>query len=230
MLKTLPVLAAILIALGAPPTVLAQQAKLWSDASKTVQIVDARKANAALMRQYSWTSRTELIEDGKVKDIRIELLNYGPTGQIQRSLMNDQGAPLPFGFLRRAIAEKERKKMEEYMSGLRSLLEQYTLPTPGKVLDFMTQAQMSGPDPSGAIQMTGNNVAVPGDTFTVWTDANTRQTRRIQVSTVYQGDVVNVTATFKTLPSKLSYVAFAEATVPAKQMNVQVSNFDYNRN
>ncbi|MGH8703565.1 MAG: hypothetical protein ACREVR_20625 [Burkholderiales bacterium] len=52
------------------------------------------------------------------------------------------------------------------MAGPRSLLEQYTLPTPGKVLDFMTRAQMSGPDPSGAIQMTGNNVAVPGDTFT----------------------------------------------------------------
>ena len=229
-MKTLPVLAVTLVALAAPQTVPAQQAKLWSDASKTVQIVDARKANAALMRQYSWTSRTELIEDGKVKDIRIELLNYGPSGQLQRSLLNDQGAPLPFGFLRRAIAEQERKKTEAYLGGLRSLLEQYTLPTPGKVLDFMTQAQMSGPDPSGAIQMTGNNVAVPGDTFTVWTDTNTRQTRKIQVATTYQGDVVNVTATFKTLPSKLNYVAWAEATVPAKQMNVQVSNFDYNRN
>jgi hypothetical protein len=144
--------------------------------------------------------------------------------------MNDQGAPLPFGFLRRAVAEQERKKTEAYLSGLRSLLEQYTLPTPGKVLDFMTQAQMSGPDPSGAIQMTGNNVVVPGDTFSVWTDAATQQTRRIQVATVYQGDVVNVTATFKTLASKLNYAAYAEATVPAKQMNVQVSNFDYNRN
>jgi hypothetical protein len=230
MTKTLAVLAATLIALGVSQTARPQQAKLWSDASKAVQFVDARKANAALMRQYSWTSRTELMEDGKVKDIRIELLNYGPGGQLQRSLLNDQGAPLPFGFLRRAIAEKERKKMEEYMSGLRSLLEQYTLPTPGKVLDFMTQAQMSGPDATGAIQMTGNSVVVPGDTFTVWTDAKTRQTRRIQVSTTYQGDAVNVTATFKTLPSNLTYVAWAEATVPAKQMNVQVSNFDFNRN
>jgi hypothetical protein len=229
-MKTLPAAVTILIALASPAAALAQQAKLWSDASKTVQIVDARKANAALMRQYSWTSRTELIEDGKVKDIRIELLNYGPGGQLQRSLLNDQGAPLPFGFLRRAIAEQERKKLEAYMSGLRSLLEQYTLPTPGKVLDFMTQAQMSGPDATGAIQMTGNSVAVPGDTFTVWTDAKTNQTRRMQIATTYQGDAVNVTATFKTLPSKLNYVAWAEATVPAKQMNVQVSNFDYNRN
>jgi len=229
-MKTLSVAVVILLTLGSPAAGVAQQAKLWSDASKTVQIVDARKANAALMRQYSWTSRTELLEDGKVKDIRIELLNYGPGGQLQRSLLNDQGAPLPFGFLRRAIAEAERKKVEAYMGGLRSLLEQYTLPTPGKVLDFMTQAQMSGPDATGAIQMTGNSVVVPGDTFTVWTDASTNQTRRMQIATTYQGDAVNVTATFKTLPSKLNYVAWAEATVPAKQMNVQVSNFDYNRN
>jgi hypothetical protein len=230
MTKPLSLFALTLAALGMSQTALPQQAKLWSDASKTVQIVDARKANAALMRQYSWTSRTELLEDGKVKDIRIELLNYGPGGQLQRSLLNDQGAPLPFGFLRRAIAEKERKKTEEYLAGLRSLLEQYTLPTPGKVLDFMSQAQMSGPDATGAIQMTGNSVVVPGDTFTVWTDAKTQQTRRIQITTTYQGDAVNATATFKTLPSTLTYAAWAEATVPAKQMNVQISNFDYNRN
>jgi hypothetical protein len=78
--------------------------------------------------------------------------------------------------------------------------------------------------------MTGNGVVVPGDTFTVWTDAKTNQTRRMQIATTYQGDAVNVTATFKTLPTTLNYVAWAEATVPAKQMNVQVSNFDYNRN
>jgi hypothetical protein len=77
--------------------------------------------------------------------------------------------------------------------------------------------------------MTGHSVVVPGDTFSVWTDAATRQTRRVQVSTVFQGDAVNVTATFNTLPSRLTYMAYAEATVPSKQLSVQVQNFNYNR-
>ena len=70
----------------------------------------------------------------------------------------------------------------------------------------------------------------PGDTFSLWVDPFARHVRKIQVSTTFQGDPVNLTATFKTLPTGLNHVAFAEVTVPAKQITVQVQNFDYNRN
>ncbi len=102
------------------------------------------QANAALMHHYTWTSRTEIIDQGQVKDTRIELVNYTPAGQLQRSLLNDESAPLPRGFLRRAAAESERQKMEVYLSGLRALLGQYALPTTGKVLDFMPAARTVG--------------------------------------------------------------------------------------
>lgn len=194
-----------------------------------VQITNARKANATLMRQYTWNSRTEIIENGEVKDIRIELVNYAPDGQLQRSLINDQGSRMPFGFVRRAIAEAKKKRLEEYLAGLRGLIEQYTLPTVGKVLDFMNQATTSGPDAAGLFRMTGNSVIVPGDNFTVWTDARTRQTRRVQVNTFFQGDMVNVTGTFETIPSGLTYMSYAEATVAAKGLSVQVQNFNYSR-
>jgi hypothetical protein len=41
---------------------------------------------------------------------------------------------------------------------------------------------------------------------------------------------VTFTATFKTLPSGLNHVAYAEVTVPDKQLSVQAQNSDYNRN
>jgi len=182
------------------------------------------------MRQYSWTSRTEVIDQGQVKDLRIDAVNYGPTGQLQRTVMNDQSAPLPFGFLRRRVAEYEREKVEEYLAGLRDLLEQYTLPTAGKVQDFMNKATASGPDASGLFEMTGRNVVSPGDTFSLWVDPRTRHAQKIQVATTFQGDPVNLTATFKTLSSGLNHVAYAEVIVPAKQISIQVQNFDYNRN
>jgi len=144
--------------------------------------------------------------------------------------MNDESAPLPRGFIRRRIAEKERQKVEEYLSGLRAILEQYTLPTAGKMLDFLNQARTSGPDASGQLEMTGNGVITPGDTFSVWTDAKTRQTRKIRAATVFQGDVVNLTATFKTLASGLNHVDFGEVMVSAKQLSLQVQNFNYNKN
>jgi hypothetical protein len=228
-MKTLPGIAVILIALGWPQAVLAQSVSP-RNASMAVLITEARKANAALLRQYSWTSRTEIFEDGQVKDIRIEAVNYSPGGQLQRTLLNDQGASLPHGFLRRAIAEHERKKLEEYLTGLRDLLEQYALPTAGKVLDFMNQATTTGPDASGLLEMTGQNVVSPGDVFTAWTDARTHQTRKIHVGTFYQGDTVSVAASFHTIDRGPTHLAYAEVIVPAKGIRVQVQNFNYNRN
>jgi len=221
------ILMAGVIAFGLPQPARAQDASVYANAA--VRITEARKANAALMRQYTWTSRTEIMDQGQVKDTRIELVNYTPDGQLTRSLLNDQSAPLPHGFLRRKIAEDKRKEMEEYLKGLQGLLEQYTLSTTGKILDFMMSAKIGGPDAGGLLSMTGSNVVMPGDNLTIWTDMNTRRTRKIQVTTFYKGDVAELTATFNTIPSGLNYVAFAEATVPAKQLSVQVQNFDYNR-
>jgi len=218
----------IAISLGSAQIVAAQTAP--TPTNMAVRIAEARAANAALMRQYSWTSRTEVIDQGQVKDVRIDAVNYGPDGQLQRTVMNDQSAPLPFGFLRRRIAEYERQKVEIYLTGLRGLLEAYTLPTAGKIQEFMNRAAATGPDASGLFEVTGKNVVSPGDTFSLWVDPRTRHAQRVQVSTSFQGDPVSLMATFKTLPSGLNHVAYAEVIVPTKQISVQVQNFDYNRN
>ncbi len=221
-------LMSILISLIWSPAVLAQSAQSAA-ANRAVQITEARQANAALMHHYTWTSRTEIIDQGQVKDTRIELVNYTPDGMLQRSLLNDQSAPLPLGFLRKAIAESERQKMEQYLTGLRGLLDQYTLPTTGKILDFMMSAKPMGPDAAGLFSITGSNVVLPGDSLTIWVNGWTRHVARIQVNSGFQGDPVQLTATFNTLPSGLNYMAYAEATVPNKQLSVQVQNFNYTR-
>ena len=208
----------------------------YASANRAVQIYQAREANAALMHQYPWNSRTEIISQGQVKDIRIDLVSYGPFGQLQRTVLNDQPAsggpilPTPFGFLRRAIAEDKKKEMQEYLLGLQALLEQYTLPTTGKILDFISSATPSGPDANGLFQLTGLNVVQPGDNLTLWVNPWTKHLRQMQVNTTFQGNAVQMTATFQTLPvSGLNYAAFAEATVPAKQLSVQVQNYNYAR-
>lgn len=227
-MKTSRTLAVIVAILGLAPVAPAQTTPAPSEMA--VRVAEAQKANAALMQQYSWTSRTEISDQGQVKDIRIDLVNYGPGGALQRTLMNDQGASLPFGFIRRRIAEHERQKMEEYLNGLRDLLEQYTLPTAAKVQGFMSRATATGPDASGLFEMTGQSVVVPGDTFAVWVDPRTRHLRRVHAGTYFQSNTVSFSATFATLPSGLNHVAYAEVIVPSKQISVQIQNFNYNRN
>ena len=193
-------------------------------------ITEARKANAALLKTYSWSSRTEFIDNGKVGDTRIESVSCGPDGQLQRTLLNDQSAPMPRGFLRKRIAEDEKKKVEKYLGGLRKVLDQYTLPSAGKILDFVSQAQISAPDANGLLQLTGSSVVVPDDSFTLSVVAATRQTRKMQITTFFEGEMVTVSATFTTLASGLTHMQFGEVDVPGKGYTLQVHNYDYNAN
>jgi hypothetical protein len=191
-MKRITILIAGIMAIALPQTILAES-QLARNAALAVKITEARKANASLMRQYTWDSRTEVVEEGQIKDTRIEQVSYSPDGKQLRILLNDQSSRLPIGFLRRAIMEEKRKEMDQYLTALRSLLDQYTLPSTGKVLDFMNQAVTTGPDAGGLILMSGSSVIVPGDSMSVWTDARTRKTRKIQVNTFYQGDTVQLT-------------------------------------
>jgi hypothetical protein len=206
-----------------------------SGPERAMQIAQARHANAALMHQYLWTSRVEILKGGQVKDMRIEQVSYDANGQLQHTITNEQGAnkmylPTPIGFLRRGIAAHEKEEMEQYLAGLKAMLEQYTLPTAGKILDFMTSAKPSGPDANGLFQMSGNNVVQQGDNLTLWVNPWTQQVRRMTVSTSFQGGTVQLDATFASLPvTGLNYVSLAEATVPAKQLSVQMQNYNYNR-
>ena len=191
------------------------------------QIIAARQRNAALMKQYSWNCRTELIDNGQVKDIRIDQVMYGPDGQLQRTLLNNDPSSHPRGFLRKRIAEKDQEKMEKYLKGLRGVLEQYTLPTGGKVIDFISKATIGAPDANGLLTITGNNVVKPGDTMTMTIYAPTRQPRTINVTTFFEQDEVTLSATCKTLANGLNYVGFADVGVPMKNLSVQVQNYDY---
>jgi len=216
-------LAAVICGIGWPFVAGAQE-------GLAMRIAEARKANAAQMKQYSWQSRTELIDNGKVADTRIDSVTYGPNNQLQRTVLNDQSTPLPRGFLRRRIAEKEKEKVEQYLKGLSALLDQYTLPTEGKVLDFVMGAKIQAPDANGLLQLNGSSVVVPGDTFSLSILATTRQTRKMAVTTTYEGDQVTATASFRTLPSGLTHLEFGEVDVPAKQMSLQLHNYNFNQN
>jgi hypothetical protein len=194
------------------------------------KISEARKANATLLKQYSWQCRTELIHEGKVADTRIDQVVFGPDGQPQRTLLNDDKTPLPRGFVRRRLAEKERERVEHFLVGLRKLLDQYTLPSAGKILDFVEQAKIQAPDANGLLLLTGAGVVVPGDSLSLWLDARTRLPSKIQVTSQFEGDTVQASASFKTLSSGVNHLEYGEVDVAAKEIRLQVHNFNFNQN
>lgn len=222
-MKKLVLLAAGFLAINAPGHLAAQV----PGEGLANEIITARQKNDTLMRQYSWECRTDVLLDGVTRDLRIEQVNYGPGGQLQRTLINDQSAPLPFGFFAARIAEQGREQVQQSLVGLRGLLDQYTLPSSGRIVAFIGQGTISAPDANGMLQITGGSVVVPGDTLSLWVDARTRQPRRMRIMTYFQGYQVTATATFKTLATGLNYMAFAQVDAPATGISLQVQNFDY---
>jgi len=222
-MKKLIALAATLIAFGGTPPSRAQV----PGEGLANSIIAARQKNAALMKQYSWNCRTEILENGTPKDTRIDTVTYGPDGQPQHTVLNDQANPLPRGFLRRRIAEDERKKTEDYLKSLRTFLHKYTLPTAGAVINFISTSPIPPPGPGGILQLSGASVVTPGDTVSISINAPTQQTTRMSIMTFFQGDEVTMTATFKTLASGLNYPAYIQLNVPDKNLSVLIQNYDY---
>ena len=76
MIKALSALAALLIVLCSSEATPAQTAAA-ANAGMAAQITKARTANAALMKQYSWNSRVEVLDQGAV---RISASSWSTTG------------------------------------------------------------------------------------------------------------------------------------------------------
>jgi hypothetical protein len=222
-MKKLLVLTSAVMTLSSAPSVMAQVA----NEGLANAIIAARQQNAKLMKQYSWNCRTEVSENGTPKDTRIDTVTWGPDGQPQHTLLNDQSNPLPRGFLRKRVAEKEREETEKYLKDLRAFLHQYTLPTAGQVINFISTTSIPAPGPGGVLQLTGGGVVVPGDTVSISIYAPTKETRRMSIMTSFQGDEVTVTTTFKTLASGLNYPAYIQMNVPDKNLTVLIQNYDY---
>jgi hypothetical protein len=222
-MKKLTLITAICMLFGAS---LALQAQVPNEGLAN-GIIAARQQNAALMKQYSWNCRSELSESGVTKDTRIDTVTWGPDGQPQHTLLNDTSNPLPRGFMRRRVAEREREDMETYLKSLRAFLHKYTLPTAGQVINLISTSPIPAPGPDGNLQITGASVVVPGDTVSLSVNAPTRQTRRMSIMTFFQGDEVNVTTTFKTLANGLNYAAYIQVNVPDKNLTLLIQNYDY---
>ncbi len=224
--STLPLAAALLSALPLPAQDAANQAMRAQIAQK---VTAARQANATAMQQYTWDQRTEVLADGVVKDTRVEMVNW-VNGRYQKSLVSDQGPSLPRFGLRKRIAEAKQKEMKEYVAGLKSLLQQYTLDSSPQLLTFYNKAQVSGPDATGLLALSSGSVIAPGDSMTLWINAATHKAAKVFIATNYQGTSITMNATFNTLAAGLSYMNYADIQIPARQLELQVSNFNYNRN
>jgi len=218
--------AAIGVALLISSTLVVQAA----DENLASGILAARKKQVDLLKQYNWNSRTEIQQNDNTEDIRIDLVNLGPDGHAQRSILNDEKSDAPRRFIRRVIAEERRKEIERYLRELSDLVDQYTLPSDGKVMDFLSGAEVqpvTTDDGKTVLQITGNGIVVPDDNYVLTVDQTTLEPTQVQITSSYDGNEVTINASFITMKDGLNHVQFATVEVPDKHLTLLVHNYDY---
>jgi len=193
-------------------------------------IVRARQRNGALLQQYNWNSRIDITENGKLMDLRLDLVSVGGNGQLQRSLLNDQPGQLPMGFIRRGIGQAQQRQAEQLASQIGDLADQYARSSGDKMAAFILQAQVkpiTTPDGRSLLQITGSGVVVPGDSVTMVFNGTTLLPTSMQVTTSLNGDPLTLSGSFMVTPTGLNAVQYLTAELASKNLSVNIHNFDF---
>ena len=192
------------------------------------EINEGRKENAAQMRNYSWSRRTEVKMDGEVKSVKVELVQFTQDGELQKALVSDSlaGAKKPRG-IRGKVASNKQKGMQEWAAELGMLLQQYSLPTSGSILDFLDNATVQRTD--NMVNLVGKDVIQQGDYLAILVDLSTIELKIITVQTSLDGDAVDMKITSEHLDDGLSYTARQVVKVPAKKIELIIENYDFRR-
>ena len=189
------------------------------------KVSQARKENAQRTLDYSWTSRTEVKVEGEVKSLKTEIVRFTVDGELQKTTIDESSAKSPRG-IRGKIAKKKKKEMKNWMADLGEVLQAYSLPTAGNLLDFLNKATAS-PDGEGQ-RLDATNVVQTGDTMSMWIGADHKMVKT-EVTTLHDGSDVKLMTDHDTTPDGLDYVARTTIVVPDKNVEMTVENFSYER-
>jgi len=214
------------LALGALTLAAAQEPP--DKGTLATQIAEGRKQNQMLLREYTWNTRTELKIDGEVKSVKVDLVRFTPEGELQKTKISDSAdsQKKPRG-VRGKVASKKTKDMQEWAADLKGLLQKYSLPTAGSVLDFMDKATV---ERNGQLAtLVASNVVQQADKMTVLVDSVSRQVKMIEVSTRLDGDDVDVEILNASLENGPTYSARQIVKVPAQKVELTIENFNYQR-
>lgn len=199
----------------------------------------AQAANAKVLRDYTWTSRTELKLKGESKNVKLEQVRYDATGALQKSPLpggtpEAKPAPAPSGRggrLKKKVVENKKEEFAELLQNVVALVKSYGHMPPDKLQAFMAGAksQPGSGELEGALHISGGNAMQAGDTLAIWIEPKSMMMRRVEVRSAFEEKPVLLTAVFQTAANGPTYLGKVTLAYPDKQVEVTVDNYDYKR-
>ena len=190
---------------------------------------DAMKQNAVALRQYTWKSQTQIRKEGDVKATKLYSSRYAADGTVVQLLLQEESASLPKFGIRGLVAKKKKEEAQKLIEELQQLAKSYGELPPAKMQEFMKTAkatvERNAPQPLLRLQST--NVLQPGDSMTIWLDANTQRQRRVEINSTFDEKPVRMVTEFRDLPNGPTYMARSVVDYPREELTLTMENFDY---
>ena len=125
------------VAIVAAVPVLPQNAQLQE---KLAALKQSMAENKQKLRQYQWVETTQLTLKGDAKPPTENSCLYGPSGQVEKTLIGPPPEQPSGGRMKQKIIAKKKAEMTDYMQDVESLLNMYVPPDPRECRQPTTQA------------------------------------------------------------------------------------------
>jgi hypothetical protein len=217
-------LAAFLIALPA----VAQNGEMQQ---KLAAVKQAAAENKQKLRQYQWIETTQLTLKGDPKPSSQNLCQYGPDGQVQKTLIGQPPPPPSGGRMKQRVVAKKKEEMKDYMGDVKNLLSMYVPPDPQKMQQAYQEGKVSLNPAGGILNLIFTNYAQPGDQMTLSFDPNTKKITNLSINTFMgdEKDAVTLQVRMASLPDGTSYPEQTIINASAKQLVVTTTSSNYQR-
>lgn len=198
---------------------------------KLAAVKQSAAANQQRLHQYQWTETTQLTLKGDPKPPSQYECQYGPDGQVQKTLIGIPPPPPSGRRMRERIVEKKKAEMKQYMQEVKSLLGMYVPPDPQKMQQAFQAGKVSINPAGGLVNLVFRDYAQPGDQMTLSFDASAKKIASLDINT-YMGeakDAVKLQVQMASLPDGTSYAQQSVLTASSKHLVVTTTNSNYQK-
>ena len=189
----------------------------------------AAERNQAQLRRYSWISTTQVSYNGDVKSTQVQSVQYGPDGTLQKNEISNTEAPQPPG-LRGLLAKRKADEIKTELESATALIKSYVPPDPARLAACVGAHNMQLlPAQPGLATLVFSNYNLPNDALTLTFAVEPKTIQMIDVATWLDqpSKTVQLVVQFATLPDGTDYPATVTLTLPSSNLQVQVTNSNY---
>jgi len=224
--KRLMILGAVVLATFVPA--IAQNSELQE---KLAAVKQAAAENKQALLQYQWLETTQLTLKGEPHPPSQNQCQYGPDGQVQKTLISPPPEPPSGGRAKERIIARKKAEMQQYMQDVKGVLAQYVPPDPQKMQQAFQAGNVSLNPAGSVVNLIFTNYAQQGDQMTLTFDPAAKKVVALSVNT-YMGDgkdAVTLQVQMASLPNGLNYTQQTVLNATAKQLVVTTTNSNYQK-